>query len=69
MGLKWCYAISLRFVPVILNQDSASTARAHGLDRQIPEMEAGNLLLKPRKSISKAGGHVPLLPLLRPILQ
>jgi hypothetical protein len=43
----------LRFVPEILNQDFAGTARAHALDPRIPEMEAGNLLLKPRKSISK----------------
>jgi hypothetical protein len=43
----------LRFVPEILNQDFTHTARAHALDLQIPEMEAGNLLLKPRKTISK----------------
>ena len=53
MGLEWCYAISLRFVPEILNQDFARNARAHALDRQTPEMEAGNMLLKLRKSISK----------------
>jgi hypothetical protein len=53
LGLEWCYAISLRFVPEILNQDFARTARDHGLDRQTPEMEAENLRLEPRKSISR----------------
>jgi hypothetical protein len=43
----------LLFVPEILNQGFARVARAHALDRQTPEMEAGNPLLKPRKSISK----------------
>jgi hypothetical protein len=55
LGLEWCYEISLRFVPEILNQDFARTARAHALDRQTPEREAGNLLLKPRKRNFKAG--------------
>ncbi|OLC23181.1 MAG: hypothetical protein AUH36_00820 [Chloroflexi bacterium 13_1_40CM_55_7] len=53
MGLEWCYAISLRFVPKILNQNFARNARAHALDQQTLEMEAGNLLSKPRKRISK----------------
>jgi hypothetical protein len=45
----------LRFVPEILNQDLVPYACAHALDLQIPEMEAGNLLLKPKKRIFPAG--------------
>jgi hypothetical protein len=43
----------LLFVPEILNQDFARIARAHALDLQTPEMEAGNLLLEPKKRRQK----------------